>query len=371
MKKSVLFLSLMLGLASVTHAQLVNGQGQNINPFTGKPLELGHTPIPDNIHQVVPNEVDFNKLNEKRDCSPAELLAGKTNCGRCDPDTPNVVKAYHPNLATEMAKNGGVFIYGQEEFNKYTGKLGVINNVAGSYLNAFDFIKYTGTKPQGIKTTPERRQVCKQDGNCEILTPYILYRGYNLKGISKDFDPFNNRAVCEFTRPQNNEDASKGKQGFNGAAILGLAGATIGVNMLNQMNMTNANGAQGAMNQAGKALGSLGGSVNPMIVPQIFACLEYYTGTNPSYCGGDHLRMNTDGKAHYCKTPMQIFYNTKVPEIQCKYGPCDGKQDGAFMPTTIPMRKMLLMTNPYYMIGQTAPQSLRIATQRPMSCTAM
>lgn len=365
----------LLSISSLSHAQIINGQ--NINPFTGKPTPLGHVEVPEGSFSKVPDQLNFEKINLKRDCSPAELLSGKTECNRCDLDTPNVVKPYSPNLAAEMAKNGGVFIYGETAANMYQSSNVVKDGYTGLYLNAFDYRPYTGQKPSNINTTPKRTQICNSDkNNCHIEKPYILYRGYNLQGTNKDFAPLNNRSVCELLKPQGNNpndpnDNDGDKNKFNGAKILGLAGLSlslgnVGANWMNH-SLFNLKGAMGKQNNVANTIGKAGASVG-FTATEMFACLEYYTGTNPSMCGGDHVSGNTEGKAHFCKQPMNLYYNTKINEIYCKWGACDGQDDGAFKPGTIPLRMGVMMTNPFYIIGNTAIETQKIVMNRPMSC---
>lgn len=377
MKKTLLCLSLMCGLSGVAHADIINGK--NINPFTGQPLEDRHVALPHNALNPIPDAVNFDKQNQKRDCSPAELLAGKTECNRCDVDVPNVVKPYSPSLAAEMAKHGGMFVYGEDEARKYRANGVHTNGFKPEYYQSFDYRPFTGAKPSNIDTNPKRVFACRKGAftsskDCiqEEQPAYIVYRGYNLQGINKDFDPLNNRTVCEMLKPTNDSDKKAGKQGFNGAKIMGLAGLTLGVGgavgAITDLPIFNPKGAMGAQNAAANALGKAGMPSGLFTATEMFACLEYYTGTNPSMCGGDHVKNNDQGKSGYCKGPLDMYYNTRIQEIWCGYYPCDGDaSDGTFKPGTIALRKALLMTNPFYMLGQTATESMRIATQRPMT----
>lgn len=375
-KNKLMTLILMINTASMPAYTFAS----TINPFTNSVLPDGYLGMPNNVnYSKVPDNLNFDKMNEKRDCSPAELLSGKTTCNKCDPDVPNVVKAYSPNLRAEMAKNGGFYIYGDKEKSLYEGTKQLSNGFIAKYNNSFDFKPFTGSKPSGVIKNPVPHTECNgntlnsnafhpNDRGCYTLPTYIVYRGYNLQGINNNFSPLNNRTVCELIRPQNNgetdpkdDDPNK----FKGAKLLGIGGATIalGATAFNKL------GSMGMGNQITNAI-SGGVSNIEFQATKMFACLEYYTGTNPSYCGGDHVRLNRDGKSDYCRTPVEMFYKTKVPELMCGHYPCDGELDGVFRPATVALRQMLLSTNPMYPFGNTAFESIKIAQKRPMVCVS-
>lgn len=289
----------------------------------------------------IPDAVNFDKLNSPRQCSPAEISKGKTSCGLCDEDTPHIV-------SDRRIGNG-----------PYT----LISDMDADYYrkNPYAAVKTTQT----VTTGAPRRNGFIGGGNRNNggITNFYLYTGYNLTGINKDFAPFNNRTVCETLRPDPNfkptGDSNRDK--FRGAKVLGLGvgGAALGTWMLN------ANGNMGkGTSMSSSAGGAAGGMSMSMPATESFACLEYYTGSNISPIGGDHVRMNMM-HSQKCRQPMMNYYDIRMPEIYVYNVPVDGVANNCHAPSTIAARKMYLMTNPYIMYGQTMTESMRIVMQRP------
>lgn len=325
----------------------------------------------------VPDELNYKLLNTPRTCSPAELAAGKTSCNKCDNDVPNVVKPMNQASIAEMNKYGG-FVITQSQLEEYSGKKMSRSGFIADYNGSYNFDTSRQNAQQNAQ--PQNNQANRLGTifmNGKNDEPkYVVLNGYNLQGIHPNFKPFNNRTVCNLLRPQtpnptNPNDGDKNQYG--GAAVLGLAGITlgfgninfgnIGANNVGRANPFNPKGGQGTSTMLGKM-----GNNMSFLATEMFACLEYYTGTNNSVCGGDHVKGN-ETKSHYCQQPLQLYYNTKMTEIYCEGAPCDGQADGAYRPTTVAMRKMVLMQNPFINIGSTMMESMRIAENRPMSCS--
>ena len=306
----------------------------------------------------VPRELNFDLLNKPRQCSPAELYMGKTSCNVCDPDVPNIVS----NTPKRGVPN--VIIYGADDYKYF-------HNTYNEYRGT---AKNTRFKPN-VGISGGR-------GGRDDDTRYYLHQGYNLKGLSEhfsgapinfktsykgykfEFNGLNNRTMCETLRPKPNyqptANSSEKEKAFKGAPIAAIGGA-IAWQQLMKMSDPNGNKGQGQSMPTGGG----GSSVTGMIGTEAFACLEFYTGTNTSIKGGDHLK-NHPTKSHYCNNPMDQYYNNYVSEIKVYNYPIDGVDNSCFAPGTIMYRYMWLMANnPFHTIGMTPVESLKIATNRP------
>lgn len=312
------------------------------------------------LPNTVPDAINFFKLNKLRNCSPAEKYKGKTECRVCDPDVPHITHS-----DTRLAeKYGGRIIY-SDVLSYYRGD------------NAYSNSKETGS-----------RYSYSSWGRSHYNTPYSLLEGYHLTGRHPEFAPINMRSVCEMLKPaaikqgkkQSEIDQNKGLASFAGAAIFSMGGLSIkGGSKYNPDRESsskglgdwgkfiNSGGNKGT--NTGMGMGSGGGSMGSgmsMPATEAFACLEFHTGSNPSMNMGEgmHLRLNPNA-SQKCDQPLNQYFQTKVNEIYCGYYPCDGISDGFNYPGTVALRKMFLMTNPYYMFGMTAMKSMQIATCRP------
>lgn len=317
--------------------------------------------------QQIPDAINYQKLNASRSCTPAELLVNngaKTSCNVCDKDQVNIVLTDSGQNRQLMRKYGGILVT-SDVAQKY-------NNNYNEYVSASN--SRNGINNQNLATNNNTNALSGSRYNVRNAGTYsnsrntsysILFTGYRLKGQHPTFKPINNRTVCETIRPAK---VSSGDSKFNdfktlaGAGLLAIGGKTLSGSMNGVITSPNGGGA----NIGGGGGASVGGGMG-LSAPatESFACLEYYTNTNTSMSGGDHLRANQT-MSQKCQQPMQTFYNTKMDEIYCYGYPCDGIADGAFKPTTIALRYMYLMTNPYIMYGQTLAQSARIASSRPM-----
>lgn len=324
-----------------------------------------------NFNQI-PDVMNYEKLNIARQCTPAELYAGKKSCNYCDNDVANVIVKATPETLEMKRRFGGISV-DESNTSRYRGHEYALDyipvNTKTKIVNEFPY--GTGKKPIGFG---------RRDQNYYNEPEYIVFKGYNLTGMHPVFDGLNNRTVCQtlkpnVTAPANATQEQKNKIGLGGAAALGIAGMAIAGNSPSKYASLagstfgkifgNPNGNKGVGQALGKAMGST--SFTPTAT-EMFACLEYYTNTNPSVVGGDHLKGNINPMVKTkCIQPLQMYYQTMVAEIYCGYSPCDGKLDGYFEPGTRSLRLMLLMTNRFIMVGKTYPESVKIAKNRPLS----
>ena len=341
MKKNKQLNKLTLSILMLTSGSLVFAGG-------AIPINIPSSPSLERPIQQVPDDINFNKLNLPRACTPVEKLQGITDCAVCSPDKTNIVLDDTPANRRLATQHGGILINSMLKAEYH----GTYKEYAGSSSNTRPKLPAFG------------------GGRNDTVSYAILFTGYRLKGQHPKFQPINNRTVCETLRPKNPANYNPEKDGFKGMAGAGVM-AIGGVALSGGMNSVITNKDGGGANIGGGSGG--GGMSMSMPATEAFACLEYFTRSNAPVpgspvdmgSGGYHLKGNL-GASHKCMQPMQQYYNTKMDEIYCYGSPCDGQADGAFKPTTIAMRYMFLMTNPYIMIGQTLPQSLQIAQQRPM-----
>lgn len=305
----------------------------------------------------LPDALNYEKLNQPRTCSPAEIYSGKTSCSVCDEDVPNIVSQY-------PSKNNvrGIPIYGNDEYQKYNGTY-----EEHPFANKVN------------NNTVTRKPAIGGGQNTDNL--YYLYSGYNLKGLSEHFsggpfrfnskgvkfDGLNKRTMCKSLKPNPNYKADPSKSplqnALRGAAIGGAIGVISGSDLINVFG--NPNGNKGKGKPLGNGSGGSGAGKNSMIGTEAFACLEYYTGTNTSQKGGDHLKGNPNASTK-CDNPMDQYYNNYVSEIKVYNYPIDGIDNSCFAPGTKILRYVWLMANnPYFMYGKTPTESLTIALTRP------
>lgn len=317
--------------------------------------------------QQIPDAINYQKMNASRACTPAELLlsnGAKTSCNVCDKDQVNIVLTDSGQNRQLMRKYGGILVtsdVAQKYNNNYNEYITASNsrNNTNNINSQSSVINNNGTLT--LRYNANNNGTYYNNRN---ISYSILFTGYRLKGQHPIFKPINNRTVCETIRPAK---VSSGDSKFNdfktlaGAGLLAIGGKTLSGSMNGVITSPNGGGAN--IGGGGASVGGGMGLSAP--ATESFVCLEYYTNTNTSMSGGDHLRANQT-MSQKCQQPMQTFYNTKMDEIYCYGYPCDGIADGAFKPTTIALRYMYLMTNPYIMYGQTLPQSARIASSRPM-----
>lgn len=346
-----------------------------------------------------PEHLDFDKLNKPRACSPAEKAAGKTKCYTCDTDVPNIVAPYNVNQRNDALSKGAEILRlrsddillqtaGNSPTAQYNRFIGHWNQTGKATLfRVPEWEKQWREKSCGIHSINGKNKECNE---------YFVFRGYNLNGEHPVFKPFNNRTMCETLRPKYptiaDAAAKKDYSGLRGAAVLGIGGMVIkDLGIINRMKDARGNfgtpeklggpSTQTNRSAAGKDAdqiikqGTSPNATGPQrmaaanamsysnIVTEMFACLEYYTNSNTTRPGGDHLMLNATDSTK-CMQPMAQYYNTYVAEVYPYL--VDGVTDGIYEPLTRPLRYMLLLTNPFIMYGQTMPESYKIAYQRPM-----
>lgn len=190
---------------------------------------------------------------------------------------------------------------------------------------------------------------------------YACETGYQntLGGAFGGKDYFNNPYSCSVHKLNNNVRGHINVGDNFDATSAIVVGAVGTVGAIGAIGSNNGGGNSGSSNVGSG--GGMGGGVGGNMATEAFACLEYYTNSNGTSNGGEHLKYSENMAK--CMKPMNYYYNN-LESYYCTYAGCY-----YLSPATIMIRKMWLYTNPYIYIGNTMRESDRIAESRTNTST--